>query len=150
MNLEVPNKLNWVNFCSLFYFRYIMIKGPSIARLCLVSVVVSITLFEGIVCPFPPEDPRSILNPLIVPWWPYAPRGFRAVVHRAVTGEPLPPNDLENLPPVCPRCPKVRPLRLRRPRPFRPRRPAVPRIEQRRPLNRPHRNVRPPFRSRPV
>ena len=108
-----------------------MAKVPSIARLCLATVVATIVLMDGIVCPFPPEDPRSVLNPIIVPWWRHAPLRVRQVLHQMVTGEPLPPNDLENLPPTCPRCPRLRPLRLPRPRlprPFRPRgRPQVPR-----------------------
>ena len=49
---------------------------------------------------------RSLFNPLIVPWWRHAPRRVREMLHQAVVGEPLPPNDLENLPPTCPRCPR--------------------------------------------
>ena len=101
-----------------------MAKLPSTAKICLVTVVAAITLMDGIVCPFPPEDPRSFWNPLIVPWWPYAPLRVRQSLHQAVVGEPLPPNDLENLPPVCPRCPRLPRLRspfrgFSRPRPFR-------------------------------
>lgn len=94
----------------------------NLTRLCLVTMVAAVVLMDGIVCPFPEDDPRSVFNPFIVPWWRHAPRPVRSFLHRAVTGQPLPPNDLQNLPPV-------RPL-------FRFRRPAfrAPRLRLRRPL----------------
>ena len=64
-----------------------------------------------------------------MPWWRHAPRRVRAMLHQAVVGEPLPPNDLANLPPTCPRCPRL--PRLRRPslpRIPRLRRPTLPRL----------------------
>ena len=114
-------------FCCL-YFQTEMTK-LSIARLCLASLAISCLLMQGVVCPFPPEDPRSILNPLIVPWWRHAPLRVRQVIHLLGTGQPLPPNDLENLPPT--RRPRFRFRRPRLPRPrlpspFRPRRPQRP------------------------
>ena len=109
-----------------------MAKGFNLTRLCLVTIVASIVLMDGIVCPFPADDPRSILNPLIVPWWRHAPRRVREMIHLAVTGEPLPPNDLENLPPTFPR------LRFRRPSLPRPSLPRIPSFRPRRPIiNRP-------------
>ena len=74
---------------------------------------------------------RSILNPFIIPWWRHAPLRVRQNLHLIVTGEPLPPNDLENLPPPrrfrLPRLPRLRMPnffrfgnrpRRQRPRPF--------------------------------
>ena len=108
----------------------------SIARLCLASLAITF-LMQGIVCPFPPNDPRSILNPLIVPWWRHAPLRVRQTIHLLGTGSPLPPNDLENLPPTFgnPIFRRFRRPRLPRPRPspFRPRRPQEPRPNVQRP-----------------
>lgn len=139
------NHITPVNKPFPFFSERNMAKLPGIAKICLVTIVAAITLMDGIVCPFPPEDPRSFWNPLIVPWWPYAPLRVRQGLHQAVLGEPLPPNDLENLPPVCPRCPRLprlRPFRFSRPRPFRrpspfrtrPRRHDPPPRPQKRPL----------------
>ena len=98
----------------------------SIARLCLASLALTVVM-QGVVAPFPPNDPRSILNPLIVPWWRHAPLRVRQVIHLVGTGSPLPPNDLENLPPTFGNPVFRRFRRPRRPTPFRPRRPAPPR-----------------------
>lgn len=45
--------------------------------------------FFGLVCivdkafaPFPREDPRSVLNPLIIPWWIYTPCRTRKAIHQ--------------------------------------------------------------------
>ena len=43
-----------------YYFSRTMAKGLNIARLCLVTIVASFVLMDGIVCPFPPEDPRYV------------------------------------------------------------------------------------------
>merc|ERR1711953_927552 len=106
----------------------------SIARLCLASLAITLVM-QGVVCPFPRDDPRSILNPLIVPWWRHAPLRVRQNLHLLVTGEPLPPNDLENLPPTRPlfRFRRPRLPRPRLPSPFRPRRPQRPPTNVQRP-----------------
>ena len=84
-------------------------------------VVAAIVLFDGIVCPFPPGDPRAIFNPVIVPWWRFTPRRAREVLHQTFAGGPLPP-DPQGLGPL-PRCPTIAgPCRPRsRPRVRRPR-----------------------------
>lgn len=52
---------------------------------------------QGCVAPFPEGDPRAVLNPVIVPWWRVSPRPVRSFLHQLVIGEPLPPNDLQQL-----------------------------------------------------
>ena len=37
-------------------------------------------------------DPRSIINPLIIPWWIYTPCRMRKAIHVLATGTPLPPD----------------------------------------------------------
>ena len=74
------------------------------------AVFACVALFQGCVAPFPPGDPRAILNPVIVPWWRISPRPVRSFLHQAVIGEPLPPNDLEMLEQM------LREQRARRPR----------------------------------
>ena len=118
------------NFCCF----YLQMTKLSIARLCLASLAITLVM-QGVVCPFPRDDPRSILNPLIVPWWRHAPLRVRQNLHLLVTGEPLPPNDLENLPPTRPlfRFRRPRLPRPRLPSPFRPRRPQRPPTNVQRP-----------------
>ena len=87
----------------------------NITKVCLVFVA-AVVLLDGIVCPFPPEDPRSIWNPVIVPWWRFTPRRTREFLHQVVVRKPLPP-DPQGFGPLPP-CPVlVGPCKRRQRRP---------------------------------
>jgi len=43
----------------------------------------------GVPAPFPDDDPRSILNPLIEPWWCRVPKIMREFLHLKFTFSPL-------------------------------------------------------------
>jgi hypothetical protein len=74
----------------------------NITKVCFV-LIATVVLFDGIVCPFPPEDPRHVFNPVIVPWWRFAPRKVREFLHLKVVGKPLPPDPMGLGPlPTCP------------------------------------------------
>lgn len=63
----------------------------NITKVCLVLAATTL-LLDGIVCPFPRGDPRSIFNPVITPWWRFTPRRTREMLHRTFAGGPLPPD----------------------------------------------------------
>merc|ERR1712117_661678 len=48
-----------------------------------------ICLFVGSFAPFPDNDPRSILNPVIEPWWCRVPKIMREFLHLKFTFSPL-------------------------------------------------------------
>merc|ERR1711881_176892 len=48
-----------------------------------------LTLFHGVPAPFPESDPRSILNPVIEPWWCRVPKIMREFLHLKFTFSPL-------------------------------------------------------------
>ena len=52
------------------------------------------------VAPFPPEDPRSVFNAFVLPWWSAAPYWFRQRLHIHFTGKPLPPEEPRESKPV--------------------------------------------------
>jgi hypothetical protein len=62
----------------------------SIGLFALVSVLAFCVIMDGVVAPYPKEDPRSILNPLILPWWNVAPLRVKQIAHIIGTGKPLP------------------------------------------------------------
>lgn len=82
--------------------NYLKMGLNTITKVCL-AVAAATVLLNGIVCPFPRDDPRSIFNPVIVPWWRFTPRRAREVLHLTFAGGPLPP-DPQGLGPL-PRCP---------------------------------------------
>ena len=91
----------------------------------LLLAVITFVFINGAVAPFPREDPRSVLNPLIIPWWIYTPCRVRKRIHVLVTGQPLPPDGCQKFLPrnrrPLPRResePTKRPKRQRQPTSF--------------------------------
>ena len=62
----------------------------SIGMFLIVCVLSFCIVMDGVVAPFPADDPRAVLNPLILPWWGSAPIGIRRIAHLIGTGQPLP------------------------------------------------------------
>merc|ERR1712154_649168 len=50
---------------------------------------VLLCLLVSCYAPFPRNDPRSVLNPFIVPWWCKVPKFMRQVLHLLVVKEEL-------------------------------------------------------------
>ncbi len=78
------------------FFRFFEIKRSSktmktsFCMFLFVCVMSFCIVMDGVVAPFPVDDPRSVLNPLILPWWGSAPIGIRRIAHLIGTGQPLP------------------------------------------------------------
>ena len=63
---------------------------PSVGLVIFATVMAFCIIMDGVVAPFPRDDPRSILNPLILPWWNVAPLHVKQIAHLIGTGKPLP------------------------------------------------------------
>ena len=89
----------------------------NVTKVC-IALVATLVVMDGIICPFPPGDPRAIFNPVIVPWWRFAPRRVREVLHLTFAGGPLPPDPqgLGPLPPCGTFAGRTGPCKKRRPR----------------------------------
>merc|ERR1712080_763342 len=55
----------------------------------LLCCLVLLCLIQGTPAPFPRNDPRSILNPFIEPWWCRVPKIMREFLHLKFTFSPL-------------------------------------------------------------
>jgi len=55
----------------------------------LVVFTLLVCFFVGCFAPFPRNDPRSIFNPVIEPWWCRVPKQVREFLHITVVGTPL-------------------------------------------------------------
>ena len=62
----------------------------SVGLVLIATVVAFCVIMDSVVAPYPTDDPRSILNPLILPWWNVAPLGVKQIAHIIGTGKPLP------------------------------------------------------------
>merc|ERR1739847_134906 len=55
----------------------------------LIVFTLLVCFFVGCYAPFPRSDPRSVLNPLIEPWWCRVPKIMREFLHLKFTFSPL-------------------------------------------------------------
>lgn len=69
-------------------------------RSCLTTLTLAalacVVAFHGVVAPFPPDDPRAIVNYFAIPMWRGIPLKWRQTMHIHYTGKELPKEDVES------------------------------------------------------
>jgi len=89
-----------LNLESTPIHSFIYIINMSNTRSCLttstLAVLACVVAFHGVVAPFPPDDPRAIVNYFAIPMWRGIPLKWRQTMHIHYTGKELPKEDVES------------------------------------------------------